>query len=245
MVHGVRNVEKDSEILVICGDAFVYRFADQLNVLAQSNDKAIVYSVQAGLSGAKNGFTHQSSGQSGAVLTMPGIKFYEPSSKQDWFYVMNKSFNEPGLKFIRTHKLEAPFDFGGFNSNDCYSINFKEEADCTIVSNGMTLESAINASEDLYESDKIKARVVNVLNVTHPDGISNAVEKGKPLFVVYNGPPKILGYPLYQELIKSKNLPSKTLEKGFEIGATGSVKDIMSYFGLDSNGIYKWVKNNL
>ncbi len=239
MLHGIKTTEPSSEVIVLCGDAFVYRFVDQMNVLAQAKDKAIIYSVEPGLAAAKNGFTHQSSGQPGVILTMPGIDLYEPSSKLDWFYVMNKALNEPGPKFIRTHKLMTPFDFGGFKEADCYAANFQNEpADCTLVSNGMLFKEVLDASKSFYDKTGKKARVVNVVNVKNPSGIEHLVENNRPLAIVYNGNPSILGFPVYRQLAISGIHPSRVVERGFEKGKTGSIKELLHYFSVDSEGIY-------
>lgn len=243
MAHGIATVEKEAKILVLCGDAFVYRFADQMNVLAQSNDNVVIYSVQAGLSGAKNGSTHQSSGQSGVALTMPNMKFYEPSSKLDWFYLMNQAFSESGVKYVRTHKGLTPFDFGNFQPKAYYSTNFKDEdVDCTIVASGMPVNEAAIASRKIYDDSKIKARVVNVINPKELTGISRVVEQNKPLLIAYNGNADILAYPIYKDLSQSDVRPSRIIQRGFELGTTGSIGDLMRHFELDSNGIYALVK---
>jgi len=239
MVHGIKTTEPDSEAIVLCGDAFSYRFMDQMNVLAQAKDKVIIYSVEPGLSAARNGFTHQSSGQPGAILTMLGVKLYEPSSKQDWFYVMNRAIKESGPKFIRAHKLETPYDFGGFKEAECYACNFQDEQpDFSLVSNGMLLQEAIEGSRQFYEKTGKKARVINVLDVKNPAGIERLVEDEKPLIVAYNGNPSVLGFPVYRQLAMSGVHPSKIIERGFEKGKTGSIRELLHYFGVDSGGFY-------
>ena len=245
MAHGIRTVEPDSLILVLCGDAFAYRFADQLNVLAQSDDRVVVYAVQAGLSGAKNGSTHQSSGQPGMALTMPKLSFYEPSSKRDWFYVMNEAVNNPGPSFVRTHQPNVPFDFGCFKPAPFYTIPVGDGVpDCTIVSNGMIIGDALEAARMLND-EGLSARVINVLNPKQMGGISDLVEGNKPVFVVYNGNPCVLGYGLCRDLAMSKERPSKIIETGFELGRTGSISDLMRHFKLDKDGIYEMVKREI
>jgi transketolase C-terminal domain/subunit len=98
MAHGLRIVDRLAIIILLCGDAFMYRCVDQINVLAQSNDNIIIYS------GSENGVTHQSNGQPGSFITMPRIHVYEPYNKLDWEYCINRSILEQGVKYIRTHK---------------------------------------------------------------------------------------------------------------------------------------------
>jgi transketolase len=246
MAHGIKTVEKDAEIIVLCGDPFVYRFADQMNVLAQSKDKITIYAVQAGISGAQNGATHQSMGQPGAVLTMPGIDFFEPASKKDLFYVMNKALNESGLKYIRTHKNESPFAFDETRLGPFYSANPNDrKADCTIISSGMLVPEAVEASKTILKSDDIVAKVINVLELKNVDNISEMIEENKPLFIFYNGPAQILGYNVLRDMAKSQKNVSKIIEKGFTEGRTGSTKDLLRYSGLDAQSLYTLLKANL
>ena len=245
MAHGISVAEPESLILILCGDAFVYRFADQMNVLSQSNDHVIIYSVQAGLSGAKNGSTHQSSGQSGVALTMPRMNIYEPSSKLDWFYVMNKVMNESGPSFIRTHKTTDPFDFGGFKKAPCYQIHTdKSDYQCTIATTGMITSQAFDAAKKLLD-EGINTKLVNVLDVKRPDGVAELIEEGKPLFIFYNGNSKILSYPITNELIKMRKYPSILVERGFDIGTTGSMHELLKHCGLDSDSISDLIKKTV
>lgn len=75
MAHGLRVIDSSAIIILLCGDVFMYRCADRVNVLAHSNDNVIIYNVQAGLSGVQNCSTYQSSGQECTFTTMPEFQF--------------------------------------------------------------------------------------------------------------------------------------------------------------------------
>jgi len=246
MAHGIRTVEPQANILILCGDPFFYRSADQLNALAQAGSKVVVYSVQAGLSGAKNGTTHQSSGQSGVALTMPGVRFFEPSSKRDWFYVMHRAFRESGPTYVRTHKLETPFDFGGFEEAPFYRVPIGDGVPAaSIVSNGMVIGEAVEAARRLHDEDGVDTHVINVLEPKRVDGIGRHVVRGCPLLVLYNGSPQVLSGPVSTALLREGVHPSTIIEQGFDMGRTGSIADLLRHFGLDQDGIYKLAKQHV
>ncbi len=119
MIHGIKTVEPECKNIVLCGDAFMYRCADQLNVLTQSNDHVIFYAVQAGLSGAQNGSTHQSSGITGCLLTMGGVNVYEPATKTDWYWSMNTALMKKNQAVLYSNTQWSGF---GFVNNDQVQI---------------------------------------------------------------------------------------------------------------------------
>lgn len=245
MAHGIRSVEKDSEIIVLCGDAFLYRFADQMNVLAQSKDKVTMISVEGGMSGAKNGSTHQSSGQPGYVATMPGVAMFEPASKLDMFYALNQSLQTEMPTYVRMNTSFTLFDYGGFREGPFYEIPIAQGVpDLTIAASGMLVREVCGAARKLLLQG-IKARVLNVVNPKEPKGIAGLVEPDKPLFVYYNGNPIVLSQPITRELVIERKSPSVLIERGFELGTTGSISELMAHLGLDSNSISGTVLQHL
>lgn len=244
MTHGISTVDENAKILILCGEAFVYRFADQLNVLAQSQDDVTIYAMQSGISGSRNGFTHQPSSQPGMILTMPNIDFYEPASKLDWFYAMNKCLNDSGVKYVRNHRLVTSDDIGNFTNAPYYIVDDQTSPDCTIISNGMLMGEVIKAINRLLD-DGIKCRLINVVEPKKVDGISRVVANDKPVFVIYNGNPDILSFPLSKDIAKNNMRVSKLITRGYLIGKTGYVKDLYRHFGLGSNGIYNMIIDNL
>jgi len=246
MIHGLEQVEKDAITFVFCGDAFLYRHADQLNVLAQAKTPLTIYSVESGISAARNGPTHQSTGQPGMILTMPNTDFYEPSSGKDLFYSLNKAINNRVRPvYIRTNKNLVPRDFGEFQSASWYEITKTGGNDCVIITNGMIVPEALKAVDKLREIG-ITAKLINALQPNKLTGISGAIEDNKPLFVFYNGNPDVLALPVAKEMFVSKDKrPSRIISSGFTHGATGSVGELMRYLKLDGDGIFDAVKNNL
>jgi len=242
MIHGLKTVEPDALILVLCGDAFMYRCADQINVLAQSNDHVIIYSVQAGLSGAQNGFTHQSSGIPGCFVTMPGVTVYEPTTKSDWFFAMNNAFAaNKGVQYMRTHAGLNSFKLGQQDGSDLYSVKIGENPLLTIVSCGMITEDAYEAALQLYKDFSISSVVVNVVNLSNLSGIGSLIPTGTQLFIFYNGNPLVFSSAISRQLLLENCHPAILHEHGFTIGTTGKIEDLKKHFKLDKEGIYEQI----
>lgn len=247
MVHGLKSVDPDCMIIVLCGDGFMYRCADQINVLAQSNDHVIIYSVQAGMSGAQNGFTHQSIGIAGCYLSIPGIEFYESATKVDWYYAMNRALgNRCGVKYIRTHNGLNSFNISDtVTKQSLYHVNIGTDAKFTVATCGMITDDAFEALNQINNNHGIASVLINIVNLSDLQGIGQMVIGNKPLFIFYNGNPKVLSQIVSRQLLVEKSYPSEIYEHGFLIGTTGKIDELKINFSLDTNGIYTTVASAL
>ncbi|XWV26830.1 1-deoxy-D-xylulose-5-phosphate synthase [Tupanvirus soda lake] len=249
MVHGIKSVEPNCIIIVLCGDGFMYRCADQINVLSQSQTHVVIYSVQAGLSGAQNGSTHQSSGQPGCFLTMPGVVTYEPATKADWYYAMNHAIvNNFGVKYIRTHNGQNSDTIcDKIVDSSYYAVTIgNSEVMYVAVSAGMVAEDTFNAVQKIYHDHNISSIFINVVNLTEINGLGKLVSEklllsksNKPVHVFYNGNPSILSQIVAKEMLINGVHVNGFYEHGFLKGTTGKIDDLKSHFGLDTNGIYQ------
>lgn len=238
MAHGLRLVDKSAIIILLCGDAFMYRCSDQINVMAQSHDNIIIYSVQAGLSGAQNGATHQSSGQSGAFITMPGITVYEPASKKDWLYSMNKSLSQPGLKYIRTHK---GYSLKSAKEGFYYNMDYGTNPRYVIITSGMTTYCATEAAR-LLSNGGHNGTVINIVSIKDIKGIGDLVPSSVPIFFIYNGNVEILSSMVCRQLCHEGVITGKIYERGFNLGVTGSISDVMKHFQFDTKSVMTLVQ---
>ncbi|PLW80192.1 hypothetical protein C0585_03510 [Candidatus Woesearchaeota archaeon] len=244
--HGVSITDRSSRIIIPYGDAFLYRCADQLNTIAQSGSNVILLSSYAGLSGAMNGSTHQSSGQAGMILTMPGFNYYEPCDYQDMINCLNKSINNAGANYIRLHS--RPFKEIKRDKNDLLNTNLyalgSKNPDYIIFSSGDIVNESIQAVEELKQETGICGRVINVVgyNETKNSSLKNLVKSHIPVLTIYNGNPFILSSYVSNLLLKENISPSSLINLGFEIGTTGYESKLRSHFGLDSARIKEIVK---
>ncbi len=102
--YGISLSDPTSRIWIHSGDAFLYRALDQLYSICQGKGKMIIIGERPGLSQGKNGSTHQSVGQPGALLTLPNLTFLEPADTVDLSNCYNYVFSKyPGPSYIRLH----------------------------------------------------------------------------------------------------------------------------------------------
>ncbi|MCL5729982.1 MAG: hypothetical protein M1165_00225 [Candidatus Pacearchaeota archaeon] len=247
MAHGLAVTDKSSGILIDAGEEFLYRNADQLNVLSQGKSPIVIIGNMGGIGGAKNGQTHQPSGQSGMLTLMPGIRCLEPADAPDLFNSLNAAFNyRLGPTYIRVHNGPLPNITSDKRNTTDYVVREGRNPSVTIVSNGLTMKGCLDAA-DILESKGIESRLINVINreTLGEYFVSNVVPQA-PLVSVYNGNPRSLSYPISEAILKSgRNYPSKIVSHGFEFGTSGDLEDLIKYFEFDGEGISKLVEKSL
>lgn len=238
MVHGLSRVRSDACIVVMCGDAFLYRHADQLNVLAQAKTPVVFYSVQGGLSGAQNGSTHQSSGQPGAMLMMPGIVVEEPSSALDFINASDRALRRAGPTYLRMQKMPAPWSYGGERRGGFEVVRFSRKAVGTVIGCGQTSFEVQQACERL-ERLGLPWNFINACTLSELEDIDNWILPHKPLYLYYNGNRQVLQAAIADALasVAPEFRPKFIQSMGFDIGATGAIPDLMRHFRLDADSI--------
>lgn len=253
MAHGISQTDTRSRILINTADAFLYRGLDQLNAIAQGESPMVIFSDHGGLSAGRNGSTHQSSGQPGALLNMPGVKYYEPADVRDLFNCLNEAISVYGKpSYIRLHVRDT-FELkrvnGDILNTKFYEVgtNSTKEADCILVSSGLTTQGAVEAQEILKHKYNKKAKVVNVIDPMSIDSeFVKLLEPGKPVLTVYNGNEYTLRSAVASAILQS-NLnvrPSSVKGHGFEVGTSGNLTDLIRYFKFDGDGIVEVLQMN-
>ena len=243
MIHGIMQVRPEAHCVVLCGDAFLYRHMDQINVLAQAKTKVVFLSVQAGLSGARNGSTHQSSGQSGALLLMPGIYVAEPGSLTELFQAIDEGlWDFTGPAYVRIHKEFMPRLFGTESKKAGYSLTDKwhEKPEMTIVTSGLIAAPAYKAKKQL-ETMGINCNLISVYSLStclnQTDSFGQYIPNDTPLLIYYNGNVNTLATVVNQNLVSARINPSTIIKRGFDLGQSGSIPDLLKYFQLDAESI--------
>lgn len=254
MAHGISTIDRNARLILFYGDAFMYRSADQLNAAAQGGSSMMILAERAGICQEKNGQTHQSSGQPGAVLTMPGVAFKEPGDVKDLFNIFNWFFTEnPGVLYLRTHSKPVP-DLSRASEDD-NNINhyIVHEPDKTpnlvMAATGLMVHNAIDAAKTLELESKLNTRVINVIDPKSlNEDFVRSLYPNVPLFTLYNGSPEVLAFPASKAIMEHKDKlgsPSRIIGHGFYNGTTGSIVDLEKHLRLDSEGITNLVLSNL
>jgi len=249
MAHGISVTDNDSKVVINYGDAFLYRGSDQLHAAAQAGSRMIIIGDDGGLSGARNGSTHQSSGQPGALLTMPGVTFLEPADVEDFYNCLNWALSEypRGPVYIRLHNVPVqaiPLPPGG-SRNVHFFVTHEPAAKlkAVMVSAGLATHGAVEAARNL-ESRGIGVRVVNVVNLKSLNHeFVRFLEDGLPVLTVYNGSAIVLQSAVAMAAMEyGAPRPSRIVGHGFDIGTSGKIDDLIRHFQLDGAGIEAVIK---
>lgn len=247
MAHGLSLSLPNSRIIVNSLDAFTYRSLDQLNSAVQGKSSMVIIGDVSGLTNSKNGKTHQSSGQPGALLMMPGISFLEPWDVIDTFNCLNWAIGESrGVVFIRIHSSDVKLvDTSNFVRNINWYVVHEPvlEPDLVIISSGLTVGESIEAA-NILERENIMVRVVNIINhKSLNNDFSRLIVGGKPVLTVYNGNTDVLRASVSMSLMEfGINIPSCIHGIGFDIGTTGDTENLLKKYNLDSISISKKAK---
>jgi len=244
MAHGIATTQPEAKILVHFWDFTTYRALDQINAAAQAGSSIVINGVDAGIYHGNNGRTHISTGQPGALLSIPEVSMYEPADAQDLFSVYSYVFTcRSGLSYVRLHsgavdKLER--DSGDEKNIGSY-ITYRPDkpAKLVIFSSSSFVKNAVEAAKLLETQYKTPVEVVNVVN---PKKIGEMASKvfhdGLPILTLYNGNPAILQSFVAMAAMQSNvEKPRFIIGHGITEGTSGLLKELEKYYNLDANGI--------
>lgn len=249
--HGLSLTDPEARIIINSFDAFTYRWMDQINAAAQGGSSLLIIADTAGLTNAQNGRTHQSSGQPGAILAMPGVTFLEPWDAEDTFRCLNWIIGESrGVVYLRVHSSTVPVAPHAATERNLKSYlvwRSSLEERITVVASGMTVSSAIQAAIKL-EEEGIGIRVVNIVNHKNPGhALNELMLPGKPLITVYNGGADVLGANIAKRAMELPQplRPSAMASIGFDFGTTGKFDELKRYLRLDADGVSDAIRHML
>jgi transketolase len=247
MSHGLSLTLPSARILVNGLDAFTYRGIDQLNAICHGGSSVVIVADCAGLTNARNGKSHQSAGQPGALVSMPGLTLLEPGDTTDLYNSLNWALGESrGAVVIRTFRANIePFSAPGQKGAEklrYYEVVSCGSPDCVVVASGATVGPSVSAAK-LLAAEGIAVRVVNVLNQKSLDaGFVALIADGKPVVTAYNGAPEVLQGTVSSALLRESGpRPEVVRSVGFHFGTSGAFDDLARHFGLDADGIAREV----
>ncbi len=232
----------------VCGPAcfYVARSLEQVKVdLAYSGYNVCVLGVSGGVSYGALGATHHSLHDIAVLRAIPGIDIVLPCD----IYQTEKL-----VKFILTHNKpvyvrvgrnavpnvyednDCPFEFGKANM-------LMDGTDLTIIGTGETVHHCFDAGKALA-STGIKARVLDIHTIKPFDCeavLKAAKETGRILTVeehsIFGG----LGASVAELVVQNNPVPVKILGIPDENAVTGTSNEIFHHYGLDSEGIVRFV----
>jgi len=246
VAHGIAVSDPNSLIMVMESDAFMFRAIDQLNAVCQAGSRMIIFGNDSGLCSAKNGSTHQTVGQPGALINMCGLTFLEPADVVDLENCLNWAVNHQGPVYIRFHDgtvrsfavSEAERNLVAYTAYDPRS-----QPKVIVVASGLPTGEAVKLAIS-KDKDGVGMRVVNVINPKDLGAeFASMMIGGIPVLTVYNGNPDILQSAVAKAVMEYPgSRPSVISGHGYRLGTSGKLEDLLGYFRLDAGGIGKEIQ---
>ena len=241
IAHGIAVNDPNSIIMVMENDAFLFRAADQLNAICQAGSKMIIFGGDSGLCGDRNGATHQSVGQPGAMMNMCGLTFFEPSDTIDLENCLNWAIYHKGPVYIRLHDREVdtfliPNKERRIDSYVVYEPSSKLSV--IVAASGLPVREAIKLAKN-KDRGGIGIRVINIISpMALSSQLAGLIEDNIPVLTVYNGNPDTLQSAVSKSVMENiLSRPKIIVGHGFRAGTSGSIEDLLKYFRLDAEGI--------
>lgn len=249
MTHGISTTSPEDRIIIIEGEAFLFRAADQIQSIAQAGSKIIIIATDSGICESLNGSTHQSTGQSGAFINMPGMFFLEPADTVDLRNCLQWALTvRPGPVYIRLHSAEIePLEVNAMERNiEAYRVYQSQNGllNMTIVSSGFLVGEAIKAARKL-EKEEINVRVINAINLQKlSSSFCDLIVDKAPLLTVYNGNPFVLQSAVANAIMENdSSRPSIIKGYGFSLGTSGKLQQLTKHYSLDADGLVSAAKD--
>ena len=250
--HGISVTESDARVIINSNDAFLYRAADQIHAIAQGRSRVIIYADDGGLSGAYNGETHQSVGQTGALLFMSNATVFEPADSKDFWKVTNWALRKnPGLVYIRLFSGLAP-RVPKLDSTPWMYRSFEppRKPELILISAGLTSHDAYLAAQELTKQG-IPTRAVNVVclnSILSSEFIDLLYTDTNPMdtqvLTIYNGHPLVLQSLVSSAILQlSSRFAKQVVGHGFIRGTSGHLEELKKFFKLDKEGIIEKAKS--
>ncbi|MGH9856783.1 MAG: hypothetical protein ACRD4B_02965, partial [Acidobacteriota bacterium] len=249
MAHGLSLTDPNSRVLIVEGEPFLFRAMDQLHAIAQAGSRMIIIGADSGICEARNGPTHHTTGQPGALLSMPGLTLLEPADVVDLSNCLNWAFTEyPGPIYIRLHSgvvTRLPVESSVRNLQSYVAFEPTNTIRVVIAASGLPIEGAMKLARRWDESG-VGIKVINVINMKVLNrSFVDLLEPDVPLLVCYNGNPFVLQSAITTAILGHDSIrPSIVQGHGFTVGTTGRFEDLLEHFRFNDTGIEEVVRRH-
>lgn len=205
--------------------------------------------THAGISVGEDGATHQCNEDIALMRTIPGMVVLNPADDVEAKAAVKAAIEHVGPVYIRFGRLAVPVinDTPDYKFEIGKGVVLREGKDITIVATGLCVSESLAAAE-LLSKDGIDAKVINIHTIKPLDEdliVKAAKETGKVFTVEEHSVIGGLGSAVCDCL--SEKAPTKVVKIGINdvYGESGPAVELVKKYGLDSEGIYKKIKENL
>ncbi len=205
--------------------------------------------THAGISVGEDGATHQCNEDIALMRTIPGMVVLNPADDVEAKAAVKAAIEHVGPVYIRFGRLAVPVinDTPDYKFEIGKGVVLREGKDITIIATGLCVSESLAAAE-LLSKDGIDAKVINIHTIKPLDEdliVKAAKETGKVFTVEEHSVIGGLGSAVCDCL--SEKAPTKVVKIGINdvYGESGPAVELVKKYGLDSEGIYKKIKENL
>ncbi len=203
--------------------------------------------THAGISVGEDGASHQCNEDIALMRTIPGMVIINPSDDVEAKAAVRAAYLHEGPVYLRFGRLAAPV----INDNADYKfelgkgVTLRDGKDLTIVATGLMVAESLAAAEKLA-ADGIDARVINIHTIKPLDEeliIKAANETGRIVTVEEHSIIGGLGSAVCETLAGVSPVKVDRIGIRDTFGESGPAVQLLEKYGLNADGIYKYIKN--
>lgn len=205
--------------------------------------------THAGISVGEDGASHQCNEDLALMRQIPGMIVLNPSDDIEARAAVRAAYEHEGPVYMRFGRLAVSV----INDNPDYKfeigkgIVLREGKDVSIIATGLCVGAALEAAERL-SADGVSARVVNIHTIKPLDEelvVACARETGMIFTAEEHSVIGGLGSAV-SECLCGKH-PARVVRIGINdrFGQSGPAAELLAKYGLDADGIYEKVRENL
>jgi transketolase len=204
--------------------------------------------THAGITVGEDGATHQCLEDIALMRTIPGMKVIVPADDIEAKACVEAAINYEGPVYMRFGRAAVPVIY---DENYVFDMDkavvVREGKDVTIAACGVCVASALEAAE-MLAADGIDAEVINFHTIKPLDKdtlVASASKTGRVFTVEEHSVIGGLGGAVCEVLAEENPVKVTRIGVNDVFGQSGPAKDLMKFYGLDGEGVYKTIKENL
>lgn len=205
--------------------------------------------THAGVTVGEDGASHQCIEDIALMRAVPGMVVMNPSDDVEARACIRAAVEYEGPVYMRFGRAAVPV----INDKPDYKFEIgkgtvvREGKDVTIVATGVCVDSANKAAE-MLAAEGIDAEVINICTIKPLDGeliAASARKTGKVVTVEEHSIIGGLGSAVCDALAELAPTPVKKIGVPDVFGQSGTADQLMAFYGLDGQGVYKTTKEFL
>ena len=205
--------------------------------------------THAGITVGEDGASHQCNEDIALMRTIPGMTILNPADAVEARACVKAALDYEGPVYLRFGRAAVPVinDRPDYHFEMGKGVLLKEGNDVTIVATGIMVAAALEAAEKM-ETEGVSAEVINIHTIKPLDKdliIKSARKTGKVVTAEEHTIIGGLGGAVCEALCEDYPVPVCRIGINDVFGESGSAGALLVKYGLDSDGVYRRVKEFL